>query len=302
MSNSLLAFSKELVAAVREHSGAVVAVQGGRRFPSSGVVWRPGVVVTAEHTLRADEDVSVVVDGGKTVAARLAGRDPGTDIAVLRLESADAAPAIQRGGESSVEPGALVLTVGRSANAGPVASMGIIGAVSGPWRTWRGGRLDQYIRLDVGMYPGSSGSAVIDASGIVIGMATSVLSRVAGLAVPAGAIDRVAEELLSKGRVSRSYLGVALQPVQLPEHQRQQEGARGLIVMTVEPGGPAAKAAVLVGDILVALDGATVRDTDDVQNALETHPAGSTLRATLLRGGQRHEVDVPVAERPSREK
>ena len=301
MSNSLLAFSKELVAAVRKHSSAVVAVQGGRRFPSSGVIWRPGVIVTAEHTLRADEDVSVVVDGGKTFTARLAGRDPGTDIAVLKLES-DAAQAIQRDGESTVEPGALVLTVGRSANAGPVASMGIIGAVSGPWRTWRGGRLDQYIRLDVGMYPGSSGSVVVGASGSVIGLATSVLSRVAGLAIPAGAIDRVADELLAKGRVSRSYLGVALQPVQLPEHQRQQEDPRGLIVMTVEPGGPAAKAGVLVGDILVALAGAAIRDTDDVQNALETHPAGSTLRATLLRGGQRHEVDVAVAERPSREK
>ncbi len=300
MSNSLAALSGELVAAVRKTSGAVVAVHGGRRFPSSGVVWRPGIVVTAEHTLRNEEEVTVTIDGGKALTAQVAGRDPGTDIAVLKLPEAlapigrDAAPAL--------EPGALVVSVGRSPNAGPVAAMGIIAAVSGPWRTWRGGRLDQYLRLDVGMYPGSSGAAVSAVTGGVAGIATGVLSRVAGLVIPAATLDRVTEEILSKGRVSRGYLGVALQPVQLPEHQIEQGASRGLIVMTVEAGAPAAAAGVLIGDIVVALDGSPVTDTEDVQNGIDAHATGSSLRLALLRGGKWIDLDVVVKERPQKGK
>ncbi len=300
MTNSLAALSGELVAAVRKSSGAVVAVHGGRRFPSSGVVWRPGVVVTAEHTLRSEDEVSIAIDGGKTVPAHVVGRDSGTDIGVLKI--AEAVPPIARDTAPALEPGALVVSVGRSPNAGPVAAMGIIAAVSGPWRTWRGGRLDQYLRLDVGMYPGSSGAVVTAVSGGVAGIATGVLSRVAGLVIPSATLDRVTDEILAKGRVSRGFLGVALQPVQLPEHQKDQGVTRGLIVMTVEPGAPAADAGVLIGDIVVALDGSPVSDTDDVQNGIDAHSSGSSLRLALLRGGKRIELDVTVRERPQKGK
>ncbi len=300
MNQSLADLSREIVDAVAGSAGSVVAVQGGRRFPSSGVVWRPGVVVTAEHTLRAEEEAPVVVDGGRSVAGHVVGRDPGTDIAVLRLDPADAAPPIRRASEPALAPGAIVVTVGRSPNAGPVAAMGILSAASGPWRTWRGGRLDRYLRLDVGMYPGSSGAVVTDTAGGVAGIATAALSRVAGLVIPASTLDRVVGELLDRGRVSRGYLGVALQPVSLPEHQAAQGARRGLIVLMVEPGGPAAKAGILIGDILVALDGTAAADTDDVQNAIEARGVGSSLRLSILRGGSRQEVDAVIEERPQK--
>ena len=129
------------------------------------------------------------------------------------------------------------------------ATLGIISACSGEWRTWRGGRLDHYIRLDLTLYPGSDGGAVVNTAGETIGIATSALSRIAGLAIPAVTIDRVVDEILTRGHVARGYLGVGLQPVELPDHQK------GLIVLSLEPEGPAAKAGVLIGDILVTLGG-----------------------------------------------
>ena len=145
------------------------------------------------------------------------------------------------------------------------------------------------------MYPASSGGLVIDTSGATIGIATSALSRLAGLAIPASTINRVLEEILTRGRVSRGYLGVGLQPVTLPDHQR------GLIVLSVEAGGPAAAAGVLVGDILVSLHGKAAADTDDVQTALESAGVGETVKADLLRGGLRKQVPITVGERPRRD-
>ena len=153
---------------------------------------------------------------GRKVPATLAGRDPGTDLAVLRVEGVDAAPSFAPA--ESVKTGNLALAVARSADLGATATMGVISAVGGAWSTWRGGRLDQYIRLDVSLYPGSSGGAVVDTAGRVLGIATSALSRAAGVAIPAATIERVAGELLSKGRIPRGYLGVGLQPVGMPEH------------------------------------------------------------------------------------
>jgi S1-C subfamily serine protease len=301
MNNPLLSVSEQLAATVRQHSAAVAAVQGGRRFPSSGIIWRPGVIVTTEHAIRREDEITVTIQGEQTAAARLVGRDPGTDIAVLQFDAAGAAQPIERGAGAEPAPGALVLAIGRSPHAGPQASMGIISAVGPSWRTWRGGRIDRYIRLDVGMYPGSSGSAVVDAGGNLVGVATSALSRIAGVAVPASTVDRTVDELLAKGRISRGFLGVALQPVRVPQHQMGAEEGAGLIIMTVEPDGPAARAGVLVGDILLTVNGQPVRDTDDVQNALETCPPGTEVKAALLRGGQREESVITVGERPARE-
>ncbi len=191
-------------------------------------------------------------------------------------------------------PGNLALTLGRSHDSGVNATMGIVSAVSGSWRTWRGGTLDAYIRLDLTLYPGSSGGVAVNTAGEAIGIATSVLSRIAGVAIPATTVDRVVDELLTRGRVSRGYLGVGLQPVELPDHQK------GLIVLSLEPEGPSARAGVLIGDILISLDGRSVPDTDDIQSVLESHRVGQAVEAEVLRGGAAAKVSIVIGERPRR--
>jgi S1-C subfamily serine protease len=292
VADQLAAFSEELSAAVKRAEQSVVAIHARPRFSSSGVFWRPGIVVTAEHTIRREEDITVTLPNGQTASAVLAGRDPGSDLAVLRLEGTQievtaVAPAVPA-------PGNLVLSIGRSHDSGVNATMGIVSAVSGSWRTWRGGRLDHYIRLDLRLYPGSSGGVAINHEGQAIGIATSVLSRIAAVAIPAGTVNRVVEEILTRGRVVRGYLGVGLQPVELPDHQK------GLIVLSVEPKGPAAEAGVMVGDVLRSLGGRAVTDTDDIQSILELHPVGENVEAELLRGGVSNKVSITIGERPRR--
>jgi S1-C subfamily serine protease len=288
MANELATLSQEVAAAVEAAAKHVVAIHARPRFSSSGVFWRPGVIVTAEHTMRREEEIAVTLPDGKNVAATFAGADAGTDIAVLRVEGpGQPAPAPAQ----SMAPGHLALSIGRSQDSGVNATMGILSAVSGEWRTWRGGRLDNYIRLDLTLYPGSDGGLVLNTSGETIGIATSALSRIAGLAIPAVTVNRVVDQILTRGHVSRGYLGVGLQPVELPNHQR------GLIVLSLEPDGPAAKAGILIGDILTTVAGVAVGDTGDVQMALEKHAPGSSVEVGVLRGGEARNVPVVVGER-----
>jgi S1-C subfamily serine protease len=288
MANELFTLSQELAGAVAQAGRHVVAVHARPRFSSSGVFWRPGVIVTAEHTIRREEEIAVTLPDGTNTKASLAGSDAGTDIAVLRVEAAGEPVGPTA---ASLAPGHVALAIGRSQDSGVNATMGILSAVSGEWRTWRGGRLDRYIRLDLTMYPGSSGGLVINTAGEVVGVATSALSRIAGLAIPASTIDRVVDEILARGRVSRGYLGVGLQPVELPDHRK------GLIVLSLEPDGPAAKAGVLIGDIVTALGGTAVGDTDDVQLALERYAPGGAAELEVLRGGEARKVAIVVGER-----
>ena len=248
MENELVALSNELAGAVEQAGKSVVAVNARPRFGSSGVIWRPGIVVTAEHAIRRREEIGITLPDGRTTTATLAGRDAGTDLAVLKLAE-NGSPAAEFGSSEKLRPGQVVLAIGRSPDSGVNATMGIMSAVSGPWRTWRGGQLDQYLRLDLTLYPNCSGGAVVDTAGKVVGIATDALSRIAGLAVPNSTVDRVVDELLRSGHISRGYLGVGLHPVALPD------GSTGLIVLSAEQEGPAAKAGVLIGDILVALAG-----------------------------------------------
>jgi S1-C subfamily serine protease len=291
MANELAALSKEIAAAVEVAGRNVVAVHARPRLSSSGVIWRPGVIVTAEHTVRREEEITVTLPDGSTAPATLAGADQGTDLAVLKIEGSTLAPGRTA---AAPAPGTLALGIGRSADSGVNATLGIISACSGEWRTWRGGRLDHYIRLDLTVYPGSDGGAVVNTDGATIGIATTALSRIAGLAIPAVTVDRVVDEILARGHVARGYLGVGLQPVELPDRQK------GLIVLSLEPAGPAAKAGVLIGDILVKVGGKPVVDTDDIQVVLEAHAVGGKVPAELLRGGEARQIDVTVGERPRR--
>lgn len=292
MANELATLSAELAAVVERSAPSVVAVHARPRFSSSGVFWRPGIVVTAEHTIRREEEITITLPNGSDVPATLAGSDAGTDVAVLRVEEAGSAPASRA--SATPAPGNLALTIGRSKDSGVNATMGIVSAVSGSWRTWRGGRLDHYIRLDLTLYPGSSGGVVVNTAGEAAGIATSALSRIAGLAIPATTIDRVVDEILTRGRVARGYLGVGLQPVELPDHHK------GLMVLSLEPEGPAAKAGLLMGDILVSLDGKTVPDTDDLRSVLELHAIGASIQADVLRGGVSKKIAIAIGERPRR--
>ena len=297
----LAGLSHDLASTVELVGRSVVAIHARRRIPASGIVWRPGVVAAAAHTITRDEDITVTLASGRTTGATLAGRDPSTDLAVLRLDDA-AVPAVERGGASDLQVGRLVLALGRP-GAQLTASMGIISAVGGEWRTWQGGRIEHFLRLDLAIYDGFSGGPLVEAGGKVLGLNTSGLSRAMALAIPGATVDRVADQLLASGRVSRGYLGLAVQPVQLPPALRERlelQGRLGLVVVNLEPGGPAESAGLLLGDVLVALDGSTVGDPSDLLAALGPERVGRPVTLTLVRAGRLETAAVTIGERPDR--
>jgi S1-C subfamily serine protease len=296
---TLVSLSNDLASAVERAARAVVTVHARPRLPSTGIVWRSGLVVTAEHTVRLESDLRVTWTDGQSAPATLVARDPGTDLAVLRVVESGRAAA-ELGDSGALRTGHLALAVGY----GPRASWGVISATGGAWRTWRGGDVDRLLRVDLVLYPGFSGGPLVDASGAVVGLVTSGLSRQLELAVPATTVSRVVDELVSRGRVSRGYLGVGLQPVVLTEaFKRLAPGAGlGLMVVSLEPEGPAARAGLLLGDVLTALEGTPLHDPGDVTAAIAGRPVGSAVRVSLIRGGSPLDVSVTVGERPSRKR
>src|SRR5580658_3234691 len=253
MSNELIELSNTLAEATRRAAAIVVAVHAETRGSASGIVWRSGVIVTSEHALRRDEDIEVTLPDGRVVSATLAGRDPSMDIAVLKCAEADSAVQ-QIDDVSALKPGCLTLVVGRTRASGPVAALGVVSLVAPDRRTWTGGSIAPYIRLDVGLQPTAVGGAVINAYGNLVGLATPRFARFGAIAVPASAINKIADTLLKQGRIPRGYLGVALQPVRLPNNLRemlQRNEKTAAIVLEVHPDGPADKAGIVIGDILV---------------------------------------------------
>lgn len=302
MQSSLESLSSDLARRVDDIQPYVVAVHARSHYPSSGIHWRPGVVVTADHTVARDEDLHVTLPSGDRVDATLAGRDPGTDIAVLKVQSLAVAPNHQIEKEPA-KVGELALVVGRSPDSGPNASLGIISARSGSWRTWRGGRLDEYIRLDAKLFPNSSGGAVVDSRGGLVGIATSGLSRIAGLVIPAATIDRVLDALLAKGYVPRGYIGVGVQPVAIPTELRSSLGVSaesGVMVVKIESGGPADKAGIFLGDILLAIGETPLENIEELQAFSDSGVIGKPVKATLIRAGELRDVEVVVGERPGK--
>ena len=289
--STLTALSNDLASAAERASRAVVSVHGRQHIPSSGVLWEPNVVVTAEHTLKKDEEITVTLPDGRNVAASLAGRDAGTDLAVLKLDAAGAGAA-ELGDTAGLKVGHLVLALGRASEKGVTASLGFVSGVGGPWKTWRSGQVDQLVRLDVAIYPGFSGGPLVDAEGRVVGVNTSGLSRYMAVAIPVSTANRVIKDLLEKGRVARGYLGIGMHPVRLPD------GRSGLIVIHVEPEGPAGRAGLLIGDVLLTVEGTPIADTDDVHGHLGADSVGKTLKASIVRGGVDLEVNIQVGERP----
>jgi len=302
MDNTLIGLSNELAGIVQNMSQYVVSVRARRHYPSSGLRWGPDVIVTASHTVQRDEEITVSLADGATVEASLIGRDPGSDLAVLRVKEGGSF-ARDRGASDAVKAGELALVVGRSPNSGVNASLGIISAASGAWRTWRGGQLDAYVRLDVRLFPQSSGAAVVNGRGEIIGIATSALSRIAGLAIPVSTVKRVAEKLIERGFMPRGYLGIGVQPVAMTDGLRRQlsvSNQRGLIVLSVEAGGPAEQGGILPGDIVLGVNDVVTQQIEDLQAFSESATIGGSAQIRFMRGGTLKEATVIVTERPGR--
>jgi S1-C subfamily serine protease len=301
VANSLLALSEEIASTVEQAARSIVAVHARPRFESSGVHWSPEIVVTADHTLRRDEGIRVTASDGSSLTAEIVGRDPGTDLAVLRVKGLGI-PVASREDHPATNPGNIVLAVGRTKDSA-VAAFGVISNLSGPSQTWRGGRLDQVVRLDLSLHPAGAGGAVVNVSGKVIGIATPALSRVSVFAIPLSTVARVTESLLAHGRVPRGYLGVGLQPIAIPEHLRSKlklEGSTGLIAITVDHEGPAGRAGMSIGDVLLELGGRAIERTKNVQEVLSAEAVGKKIKARILRGGNPVEIEITIAERPQR--
>jgi S1-C subfamily serine protease len=302
-SSVLETLSNDFAAAAEAVGPSVVAIYGRRWMPSSGIQWRKGIIVTAHHTIRREEDISIVAEGGKTLKATLAGRDPSTDLAILKLASDPALPLPPIGDGGALKLGHLVLALGRSRGTNLVASAGIVGGLSGEWEPHRGGRLEQHIRLALELYPGFSGGPLVNPQGKVVGINTRGISRGRPVAIPLATVNRIVDELVEKGHISKPYLGLAMQPVAVPESLRAKtiSGAgSALLVVHVEPSGPADKAGVLLGDLVIDLRGKAVEDTADIQHLLGSAKVGDTVQATVLRGGSPMKMSIALADRPAR--
>jgi S1-C subfamily serine protease len=302
MPAELLTLSNELAEITAKVGAQTVAVHTESRGSSSGVIWRTGVIVTAEHALRRDEEIQVTLPDGKVATAQLAGRDPASDLAVLKCAAAVAAP--EFADTETLGAGHLTLVVGRTRASGPVAALGFVSLATKERRLWGGGALSPYLRLDVALQRTAVGGAVVGADGKIIGIATPKFAPGGALAIPVATVNRVADALLAKGRIARGYLGVGLQPVRLPEALRQKvqrTEKTAAMVMEVEPEGPASKAGVVIGDILVKLEGKPVMRLEDVQAHLLGEGIGKPVRAEFLRGGEPREVSIVVGERPEPE-
>jgi S1-C subfamily serine protease len=299
MSAELIELSNALAQSTERAAASVVAVHAEARGSASGVVWRTGIIVTAEHALRRDEEIHATLPDGRVVPATLAGRDPSTDLAVLKC--AEAAVAVAAFGDAAaLRPGNLTLVVGRTRASGPVAALGVVSLVAPERRTWTGAALAPYIRLDVGLQPTAVGGAVVDAQGRTVGMATPRFARFGAIAIPALTIDRVVDTLLKKGHIPQGYLGVGLQPVRLPDALRQslqRSEKTAAIVLEVEPQSPAHKAGIVIGDILIALAGHPVARLEDVHAQLHGEAIGQQLTLKFVRGGAVQEANIVVGER-----
>jgi serine protease Do len=294
--------SNDISDAVGAVGRSVVAVDGRSGHTSSGILLRENVVVTAAHCLRTDNAIRVISGPGESVGARLAGRDRGTDVAVLVLDrEIDFQPAAF-GKTDDLAVGQLVVAVARTRRGNLVASAGLISGLMGEWRVART-RIDRFIRPDLELYSGFSGGALIGSGGTAIGMNTSRLLRGKPITIPASTLTRVAEELLARGHVEQAYIGLVMHPVSIPESLRDQAGVQtgtGLLVMQVAEGGPAEAAGVLLGDILVAADGRLFEELDELNDTLDRRGAGEKVGISVIRGGQEVGLEVRIGTRPLR--
>ncbi len=297
MPNPLTDFSNGLTAAVDKGGNSTILVDARKRYPASGIAYAADLVLTADHVITREDDIKVLLPDGKSLPASLAGRDPGSDLALLRLTEKALTPAKT---SSDVKVGQLVLALGRPNSAGMQASWGIVTAINGPARTHRGGLLDEFIQTETTPYPGFSGGPLVNTEGEVLGLNTSGLTPGSSLTIPVKVAWRIAEALAKHGSVKRGYLGVRTQPVEIPEAARQslkRDQSSGLLVLWLEENGPAQMGGLFVGDTITAVGGQPVSDPDDLFAALHSDTVGKPIAVEVLRGGKPETVTVTVGER-----
>jgi S1-C subfamily serine protease len=299
-SGVLASVSDELAGAVERAGRSVVAVHGRRRFPASGLAWRPDLVITASHVLERDTDLSIGLPDGQQVEARLVGRDGGADLAVLRIANPSLQPAEVAGDEP--RPGHLVLAVGRPGTPQPIASFGAISSAGGAWRTALGGVLDGYLRADVALLPGLSGGAIVDVGGRLLALLSAHLAGGDPVGIPTRVLEPLVERLLSGGSVRRAYLGISTQPVELQAALRARLGLEqrsGLMLLAIESGAPADRGGLLLGDILLAIGERAVDDGEALQMALGPQAVDTPTQVRIIRAGTLLEVTLTPAARPN---
>lgn len=286
-----------MAAATEYASAGIVRVEARPRMSATGIVWSAdGVIVTAHHVVEQDENIGIGLPDGGTTTAKLIGRDPTTDLAVLRAESKTLAPRTWVD-VNSLKVGQLVLALGRPGQK-IMATLGVVSAFDEAWRAPTGGRIDHYLQTDVVMYPGFSGGPLIDANGHFIGLNTSALLRGVSTTVPVDTVRKVVDTLLTKGRISRGYLGVGAQPARLPAALAEQlKQETGLLIISVESNGPADKAGLMLGDTIVKIENEAVRHLDDLLGALSGDRVGKAVAVKIVRGGQAREITAVVGER-----
>lgn len=297
--STLSDLSQALATTVESAGAGVVRVEARPRFPASGIVWSAdGVIVTAHHVVEEEdaERITIGLADGRSVAAKLVGRDPTTDIAVLRAQ-ASGLPVRAWADMNAIKVGHLVLALGRPGKT-VMTTLGVVSAFGEAWRTSAGGKIDRYLQTDVVMYPGFSGGPLVDASGQFVGLNTSALLRGVSMTIPGTTLKSVVETLLSKGHISRGYLGVGAQPARLPEAlAKQLNQETGLLIVSVEPGGPADKAGMMLGDVIVGVASDPVRHLDDLLAALSGDRVGASVTVRIVRGGQAQEIKATIGER-----
>ena len=296
--NVLVELSDALADAAEKAGNATVLVNARRRMPASGIAYASDLILTADHVVEREEGIKVILADGAEVSARVAGRDAGSDLAVLKLERST--NAVAEATKSPARLGQIALALGRPSPDGIEASLGTVSAIGGPIRTGRGGMLERYLRTDSISYPGFSGGPLVAADGTVLGLNTSGLANGAAVTVPADIAWRIADTLVQHGRIKRGYLGIRSQTVDISEASQkalQREQATGLLIVGVENSSPAAKGGLIVGDILVGVAGEPVLQHDELFTRLNGDVVGQSIPIDLIRGGQPQTLNVVIGEK-----
>lgn len=299
-SQTLLDLSDQLARAVERGAESIVAVHARPQLASTGVHWREGWLVTTNGTVRRDQDIGVTLPDGKRLGAALQGRDPSTDLALLRIPGG-ALPVATPGDAGALKPGNLALALARLDETGPRAAFGAVSVVAGAWRPWGGGEIDRLLQSDINLYPGFGGGPLVDAAGQVLGINSGRLSRPYTTTLPVETVNRVIDQLANHGYVRRGYLGAAMQPVRLQQQLRSRLGIdreAGLLISTIQPDGPSAAGGLLLGDVIIGIGGNPIAEPEDVLKVLNGDTAGQTLAFDLVRGGRLETVEVLIGERP----
>jgi S1-C subfamily serine protease len=297
--NPLAVLSRHIEGLVARAAPSIVAIEGKERETTSGIVWKPGWIVASDEAIDGDDGLTARLPDGRTLGATLAGRDPSTDIALLKVDATDL-PAIVLSTESVPATGSLAIAVGRRAE-GSVVHLRNVSLVGPQWQSMRGGRIDHLIRLDGRADAASEGSAVLDAEGRVLGMLAAGPRRGA-LVIPSATIQRVADTLATHGRVARGYIGLGLQPVRIEEALRTSLGlpeTEGVMVVSVDGTGPGKAAGVLQGDIITGWKGAPVTSLRQIMRTLGPESIGSTADLVIVRAGTKTSATVTIAARPA---